>query len=276
MLLVWRSARFEAEVCRMCAAVVFHETHAHNMTAGWWGVIAPLANASTAPSATDRADATGRIEIRDSASITRSCRGCRTPHKPGLSVAGFMFGHMFESGVVAELAGLVDRLAALPAASGDGERVDRIAVLEKVKAAAAAAQLGEVAAFADSQQAANVAAGVQARQARRGVPEQVGMARRVAPATAARQVSQAQTLIEQLPETFALLRRGEISEWVATLVVGETSHLHREDRVLVDKYLATGLPGLSPRRAQGLARRLAIEADPAAAVARAGKALLCV
>lgn len=44
MLLVWRSARFEAEVCRMCATVVFHETQAHNMTAGWWGVIAPLAN----------------------------------------------------------------------------------------------------------------------------------------------------------------------------------------------------------------------------------------
>src|SRR5690606_29739637 len=155
-----------------------------------------------------------------------------------------------------------DRLAGLPAASGDGERVDRIAALERVKAAAAAAQLGEVAAFADSQRAANVAAGVRARQASRGVAEQVGLARRVAPATAARQVSQAKALVEHMPETFALLRRGEVSEWVATLVVAETAHLAAEDRALVDKHLGVGLPGLSPRRAHGLARRLAIDADP--------------
>ncbi|MFW6041825.1 MAG: J domain-containing protein [Guyparkeria sp.] len=44
MLLFWRTARLEAELCRMCATVMFRETQAHNMTAGWWGVVAPLAN----------------------------------------------------------------------------------------------------------------------------------------------------------------------------------------------------------------------------------------
>jgi hypothetical protein len=179
---------------------------------------------------------------------------------------------MFEDTAVEELAGMVRRLAELPAASGDGERIDRIAVLEELKAAAAAAQLSEVAAFAVSQEAANKAAGVKSRQARRGVPEQIGLARRVAPATAARQVSQAQTLLEQLPGTFKLLRRGEISEWVATIVVTETSHLSPGDRLLVDKQLAEQLVGLSPRRAQATARRLTIRIDPAGAVARAGKA----
>lgn len=44
LLLFWRSYRFEAELCRMCATLAFRETQAHNMTAGWWGIVAPLAN----------------------------------------------------------------------------------------------------------------------------------------------------------------------------------------------------------------------------------------
>lgn len=44
MLLFWRTARLDAELCRMCATLMFRESQAHNMTAGWWGVIAPLAN----------------------------------------------------------------------------------------------------------------------------------------------------------------------------------------------------------------------------------------
>jgi hypothetical protein len=180
---------------------------------------------------------------------------------------------MFDAAVADELAGLVDRLGGLPAAvSEDAARIDVIAGLETLKAAAAAAQLAVVAEFAASQEAANKAMGIQARQASRGVPEQVGLARKVSPVSAARQVSRARALIEQLPATYALLRRGEISEHVATIVTTETSHLAAEDRRRVDEQLAGQLPELSPRRAEAAARRLAIEADPAAAVARAGKA----
>ena len=180
---------------------------------------------------------------------------------------------MFEGDVVAELTGVVDRLAELPTAVGeDATRIDVIAALEKLKAAAAAAQLQVIAEFAASQEAANRALGVEARHARRGVPEQIGLARKVSPASAARQLSQAKALIDQLPDTFALLRRGEMSEHVATIVTTETSHLAAEDRRLVDKELADQLPGLSPKRAYAAARRLAIEADPAGAVARAANA----
>lgn len=46
-------------------------------------------------------------------------------------------GRMFDRAVVAELAGLVDRLAELPSAAGDdATRIDVIAGLEKLKAAA--------------------------------------------------------------------------------------------------------------------------------------------
>ena len=137
---------------------------------------------------------------------------------------------MFDAAVVGEWAGLVDRLRGLPSAADDAERIDRISALEKIKAAVYGAQLVEVAEFAASQEAANKALGVEARQASRGVPEQVGLARKVSPASAARQVAQAKALMGQMPATFALLRRGEVSEHVATIVTIETSHLAADDR----------------------------------------------
>ncbi|HEU4543668.1 MAG TPA: DUF222 domain-containing protein [Jiangellaceae bacterium] len=180
---------------------------------------------------------------------------------------------MYEPMVVGRLAGMLGELAGVPSAvADDAVRIDVIAGLEKLKAAAAAAPLRVIADFAASQEAANKARGVEARQASRGVAEQVGLARRVSPASAARQVAQANALMGQLPETFALLRRGEISEHVATIVTIETSHLAAEDRRLVDKQLAGQLPRLSPRRAEAATRRLAIEVDPAGAVARASQA----
>jgi hypothetical protein len=44
LLLFWRWHRLTAELCRTCATNLFREVQAHNMTAGWWGVVAPLAN----------------------------------------------------------------------------------------------------------------------------------------------------------------------------------------------------------------------------------------
>lgn len=171
------------------------------------------------------------------------------------------------------LTGLVDRLGELPSAvTDDANRIDAIAALEKVKAAAGAAQAHIIAEFATSQRAANTAMGIPPRLTGRGIPEQVGLARRVSPASAARQVAQASALIEQLPGTFALWRRGDISEHVATIVATETSHLAAPDRRLVDEQLAGQLAGLSPKRAHAAARRLAIQAGPSAAVARAGRA----
>jgi hypothetical protein len=180
---------------------------------------------------------------------------------------------MSEAGVVRELAGLVDRLAELSSAADDTERIDRIAVLERLKAAAYAAQLVEVLEFAASQEAANRAAGVRARAAARGIADQVGLARKVSPVSAARQVAQARALIDQLPATFGLLRKGELSEHVAVIVVTETSHLFAQDRRQVDAQLAAKLLGVGPRRAQAAARRLAIQVDQAGAVKRASNAL---
>ena len=122
------------------------------------------------------------------------------PFLSALSDLSGRFRRMFEEAAVDELTGLVDRLALLPSTAGDdATRVDVIAGLEKLKAAAAAAQLRVIADFAASQEAANKAMGIQARQAQRGVPEQIGLARKVSPASAARQLGQARALIDQMP-----------------------------------------------------------------------------
>ena len=152
----------------------------------------------------------------------------------------------------------------------DATRVDRIALLEKVKAAVAAAQAAEIVAFARSQVAAQQDAGVNYRRLGQGIAEQVGLATSTSGWHGARKLTLARDLITELPRTFGLLAAGDISEYVAQLVSTETSHLDPEVRRTVDEQLvASKVHDLGPKAAAGLARRLAQEADPAGAVKRA-------
>ena len=67
-------------------------------------------------------------------------------------------------------------LAADPNPADAATRVERIAMLERIKAAAAAAQSAEVVAFAKSQVVEQQSAGVDYRRLGRGIADQVGMA----------------------------------------------------------------------------------------------------
>jgi len=143
-------------------------------------------------------------------------------------------------------------------------------VLEKVKAAVAAAQAAEVVRFARSQVASQRDARVDYRRLGQGIAEQVGLATRTGPWHGARKLTLARDLIGELPQTFDLLAQGDISEYVAQLVATETSHLDAETRRLVDQQLvAAGVHQMAPKAAAGLARRLAYAADPEGAVRRA-------
>jgi uncharacterized protein DUF222 len=170
--------------------------------------------------------------------------------------------------IVAELRCVVDRLAALPPADDDAERIDRIAELERLRGAVAAAQARETTAFAASQLAAQAAAGVPARRQGRGIAEQVGLARKLSPVAAARQVVFAETLLRDTPAVLDLLERGQISEWSAQIVVRETTGLPRRVRRGLTDAIAPDLPSMSPRQVQAAVRRLAYEADPGAIMAR--------
>ena len=171
-----------------------------------------------------------------------------------------------------EIAAFIARLGVGSPAGGDGERVDRIGVLEGLKAAAAAAQARDLVAFADSQVEDQAARGVRARDRGVGIASQVGLACRQSPYRGSRMLATARALLTDLPQTFAALARGETSEYRAGIVAKETAILDPEDRRRVDAEVGPRLPGLGDRRVEAEVRGWACRLDPAAVVKRARKA----
>ena len=154
----------------------------------------------------------------------------------------------------------------------DAIRIDRLRALEELKAAAAAAQAREAAALHASQRAAQLAQGVPADRAARGIAAQVGLARRTSPHHAARYVGWANILTRELPATFAQLQAGRISEWRAMIVARETVWLSAEHRAGVDAELAPRLEAWGDRRVEAEVKKLAYRLDPAGFVERLRKA----
>ncbi|HET7194748.1 MAG TPA: hypothetical protein VFI99_07130 [Nocardioides sp.] len=195
-----------------------------------------------------------------------------------------------EHAEVARLRAMLDELAEIagdPGAQGvlvDAHRIDLLRQLEEIKgAAAAAAQARITVEFETSQLAQQDAHGVSRRMRGRGIADQVALARGCPASQGARHLGFA-TAMAEMPHTMALLTRGSVDEWTATVLVRETAILSVEDRQTVDERLsalrvdtATGeiaqprVLGLTPRRVEGAARALANELDPSAAVRRASK-----
>ena len=189
------------------------------------------------------------------------------------SELGFAAGCDAVAGYLSEVLTALGGLAAGTGRVDDATRVDRISLLEKIKGAVAAAQAAEMVQFARSQVAAQRDVGVNYRRLGQGIAEQIGLATRTGPWHGARKLTLARDLATELPGTFDLLSRGEISEYVAQLVAAETSHLDADTRRRVDQQLAAAeVDQLAPRQAAGLARRLAYAADPQSAVKRARNA----
>ena len=174
--------------------------------------------------------------------------------------------------VLDEIEAFLSRMATAARAEDrvdDATRINRIAALEQVKGAAAGVQAAETVHFARSQVAAQLELGTHPREVGRGIGEQLAMAVKVGPWHGARRLGLARALWFDLPGTFDLLTRGEVSEYVAQLVATETSHLDPETRRLVDKQaVAAGLAAMSPKEASHCARRLSYQADPRGALRR--------
>ena len=90
----------------------------------------------------------------------------------------------------------------------DAARVDRIARLEKIKAAAAALQMAESVRFAQSQAERQLAADVHPDKLGRGIADQLGLACHVSGFEAARRLGIARALWFDLPGTYRLLVGG--------------------------------------------------------------------
>jgi hypothetical protein len=161
------------------------------------------------------------------------------------------------AGRVADCQGLRDG-AEVP----DAVRINRIARLEKLKAATAALQAAESVRFAQSQAEAQMAADIHPDKIGRGIADQLGLACHLSGFEAARRLGRARALWFDLPETYRLLSAGEISEYVASLVIAETRHLDAGTRREVDaKITAAGISQMGPRSAAACARKHSYEAD---------------
>lgn len=143
-----------------------------------------------------------------------------------------------------------EELAALDQDVEARERIDRIRRFEQMEAALSAARAREVAAFARSQ------------RNDRSASAQVGLARRMSPFAAARYVKRTLTLTTDLPQTFARLGAGEVSEHRALLVAKEAGWLAPEHRAEIDAQIAPRLERLGTRRLVDQVKHLAYRLDP--------------
>jgi hypothetical protein len=148
-------------------------------------------------------------------------------------------------------------------------RIDQVALLERIQAAAAATQAALMVGFARSQvEAQQRALLADPRKVGRGITDQLTLACRVSPSEGSRRFGVARALHFELPATAGLLRDGGISAYVAGLVTSETRHLDPDRRRAVDGRLAGELADCAPRKAAMLARKYAYETDPEGYVRR--------
>jgi uncharacterized protein DUF222 len=153
--------------------------------------------------------------------------------------------------------------------------IERIADLERVKAAAAAGQARAAAALDERRRADDAAAGVPRPQRGRGVASEIALARRDSPSRGGRHLGFAKALVYEMPHTLAALECGVLSEWRATLVVRESACLDVEDRRALDAELCadvSNLDGMGDARITAAAKQIAYRLDAQAVVDRAAKA----
>ena len=161
-------------------------------------------------------------------------------------------------------------LAALPAAGGEVEAIDRISLLESIKASCAAGQAADTLRLQELRSAAEAERGVPVERRCRGLSAEVALARRVSGNAGGRHLGFARAMGE-MPNTFARLREGSLSEWRATILVRETGYLQVEDRRVIDHALCADpatLDGVGDRALEALAKKIAYERDPHAVVDR--------
>ncbi|MFD6445719.1 HNH endonuclease [Promicromonospora sp. NPDC060204] len=158
------------------------------------------------------------------------------------------------------------------------EWVDLLGELEAVKNAITATQARITVALDEATRAEEARQSIRAERRGRGVPNQVGGALRVSPHAGAGFVSTSRVWVTQMPHTFAALQSGVLSQWRATLLVQETSHLSLEHRALIDEEICgpahlAELARMGTRRLVARIKELAARLDVHACVKRNAKAV---
>ncbi len=142
---------------------------------------------------------------------------------------------MNETVEVEELRAIRARLAAPSAATDDEERLAALRLWEEIKCLAGAAQAQLTSDLVASQRAAGAAVGRDMADADRASTGQIALARRESPRKARRLLGLARTLHIQMPETFAAMQAGVLSEHRAMLIAAATTFLTDADRERVGR-----------------------------------------
>ncbi len=153
--------------------------------------------------------------------------------------------------------------------------VERIAELERVKAAAAAEQAHAAVLLDRARREEEAANGVPRRRQGTGVATEIALARQDSPARGGRHLGFAKALVNEMPHTLAALVCGALNEWRATILVRETAYLAVEDRQKIDVEMCADpsrLRGIGDARLTAEAKRLAYRLDAEAVVRRARRA----
>lgn len=178
---------------------------------------------------------------------------------------------MFESIAAMELPALAALVAAVDVDETGSAQIDQLEALERLKSAAAAAQARITDSFDQRQQEFSPNA------SDRGTGAQIGLARRDSPHAGRAHLRLARALVHDLPQTYAALARGDLSERRASIIATETQDLSRADRLRADAMITADtdrLVGLGDLKLQWAVRRIVLRIDEAAVVrrrARAGK-----
>ncbi len=179
---------------------------------------------------------------------------------------------MLERLRVEELRAIRARLAAPSAAADDEERLAALRLWEEIKCLAGAAQAQLTSDLVASQRAAGAAVGRDMADADRACTGQIALARRESPRKARRLLGLARTLATQMPETFAAMQAGVLSEHRAMLIAAATTFLTDADRARLDAEIAPQLDGLGDQDVDKKARAIAYRLDPRGSVDRAAHA----
>ncbi|MDQ2844888.1 MAG: DUF222 domain-containing protein, partial [Actinomycetota bacterium] len=163
-------------------------------------------------------------------------------------------------------------VAIMPPNTDPAQQIDRIHALQRLLNACAGALAAEQLAFADTQVARQRADRVPIRNLGRGIAEQIGYARRLAPGAASRQLGLPRALADRLPQAFALLRDGLISEAQCQILAAKSSHLDETDAAIVDAAMAPRLTGWNLKQTEQAVQHAVYAIDPQGFVDRRGKA----
>ena len=157
-----------------------------------------------------------------------------------------------------DLSAFIDDLALIRLPQTDAGIVEQLDALERVKAAAAAAQ----ARLAHSLQR------TQPKQDPASIGAQLGLARRESPHRGGRLLDLARALIDDLPQTLAALTAGDISEARALIIASETGQLGPDDRRAADLEIFPTAAELGDARLRDHVRAVALRLDDEAATRR--------